>query len=425
MSEVEPVNTFNPRLFDREVVELANGHQIFVDRSLEDGLFSPTSRLDYPYTDINSLYVAREIGPCGGVQAATLGAEVLAGIDRSRQVKVNVRITNGADSHKRLSELGVIMGVAPEDVGAHEIYAVGAHGNERDYSTARSNGAETYDLTCIYVDSTHKEVEEVAKQDALDGLNTAVIYLSLGGRADHAEFIGTMNRAEDLGVTFHPIFSEEDVERLFDESSSQALLKQDWQRIRIISQTTNDSDDAEKTADTILDRIRSHHDLASAIDTLVFPYNRDNVCRTVMLRQKAARQMVDLHEVDTLIVLGSSKSKNTRNLAKVALAEASSIVDGGRLTRLARIILINSHLDLPEGVGESVGIVSGASVDSENIQWLLDTIDPENRRIYVGDSDRERLGKVVFPLAKRNRDTQRQAFLNLRIRELAKQRGIT
>jgi 4-hydroxy-3-methylbut-2-enyl diphosphate reductase IspH len=413
----------NLPIFETVHNQLPNGQKIAIERTAQDSLFEPIPRA-YDHEQVTSVLVANEIASCGGVNAAILGAEVLARAYGPTPVSVNVRITNGADSHKRLSDAGVLMDVPSSQMGPGDPYAVGAHGNERDYTAARSRGAEVYDLTCIFVDKTHKEVEDIAKRVKEDMIPTGMIYLSLGGRPDHAEFRGTKNRAEDLGIPFYPVFGPEELNELFDPSSSKAIGNQGWQRIRIISQTTNDSEDAELTADEIFERIKSDEVLSETVDTKTFTYNRGDVCRTVMLRQKATREMVGLRQVNTLIVVGSGNSKNTRNLAKVAFSEAESEVKCGRPVSLGRIIMVNSHLDLPDDISNKVGVVSGASVDADNVNWLLDTIDPNNGRVFIGESDRERSGKAVFSLPTRNRDKGNQVFLNGEIKKLAIEKGL-
>jgi 4-hydroxy-3-methylbut-2-enyl diphosphate reductase IspH len=406
--------------------------EISVEQALQNLLLKQRPH-DGDFSGVGDVYVAKEIASCGGVQAAILGAEVLVqmGKESSTPVGFNAPVTNGAESREKLTKPGVTMGIKPKDADPGSIYATGAHGNKRDYDAATERKLQTFDLTCIFVDKVQSEIESVAdlmKSELDEPIPSGIVYLSIGGRSDHAEYLGSTQLMEDRGIPYIPIFSEEDLEGLFDRNHPNSLEKSEWKRLRITSQTTNDSDAAAKMAERIVSTIDKDPVLSGEIDTITFPYNVEDVCRTVMLRQKATRAMISEHNVENLVVIGSSNSKNTTTLVKVALSEATIVAkrpgfDPHEL-KLQRIILVNSHLQIPSDLCGSVGVVSGASSDQGNVDWILNTLDPENKRSQVGESDSERIGKRVFPLTVRGRNKEKQQELNRRIMDLAIERGI-
>ena len=403
-------------------LEVRDGYSVIVEKPRQDRLFEAVpAKIDV--SRVSHVMVANEIGPCGGVEAAVLGAQVIAADSLSEQaVYVNARITNGADSTAALEEQGVVMSVDVNDPSIPDgaRYAISAHGNRRDLEAARAKGLEVVDLTCIFVDSTHKEIENVAERMSEDQIPTGILYLSVGGRPDHAEFLGSTQLIEDQEVPYVPVFSVADVDRLFDRDDQISLERSGWQRIRIISQTTNDSDVAAGMADEIVDRIRASE---LDIDTDTFPYNSTDVCRTVRNRQHATQEMVR-QGVETLVVMGSVNSKNTKNLVDVAIGTAAELQNNGEEVALQRVIFANSHLQLPSQLEGRVGVVSVASSDQRNIDWAVRTIDPEGTHQVVGDSDKSGARKV-FPLVLRRKpdgEQRTQRELNRKIRDAYEQR---
>ena len=386
------------------------GHEVFVWRPERDKLFEAVPA-DIDISGVESTMLAREVGPCGGVEAAVAGAKVAA---REVRVVLNARLTNGADSSAELAAAGVEMGLLADEVEPEDgtWYGASAHGNPVELMKARERGHDVIDFTCIYVDKTHREIETVAVDAEADGVPTGIIYLSIGGKPGHAELVGSQQLMEHHGVPYVVVFDESEIDSLFADGGDESLTALGWERIRIVSQTTNDSDAAEGVADLITDRI-VEHDLL--IDTQTYPYNRDDVCRTVTHRQNATREMVR-RGVENLIVMGSVNSKNTQSLVKVALAEVEAMFAEGEQPALTNVIYANSHLQLPAEIDGHVGIVSGASSDQRNIDWMVSTIAPIGAVEMVGGTDK---GDGPFRLVRRGkigRERARQIEISNQIR---------
>jgi (E)-4-hydroxy-3-methyl-but-2-enyl pyrophosphate reductase len=281
------------------------------------------------------------------------------------------------------------MDVPIDQVQAGDIVFVSAHGNPRYLKEAQDKGAEVYDGTCIFVHSTHKEILTCAEDAARDGLRTGIVYLSLEGRDDHPELRGTVDFAQDQGLDVVVVKSESDIA---DLTNQEGPLR-DWDRLRIISQTTNDADRAEAVAEQIVQEVTNSQ---LAVDAEAYDYKRSDVCRTVTDRQAAVKEMIQ-QGVETLVVVGSLKSKNTVNLVHVAEAEARRLYRDGVHPRLQRVVMVNSHAQLPRDIKGRVGVASGASTDDDNVDAVVRFLNGAQVN-EVGNSDRLRHGDVFPPV---------------------------
>lgn len=375
------------------VVELAEQDLNLVD--CEQGLRLPEGQ-------VTGVYAGLESGQCGGVKATLLGVEALQGVHET-PVFVNATPTNGADSNERFRRAGVRMSVPLEEIHEGDVAYVSAHGNPSFLRRARELGATVYDGTCIFVDKTHREVESVAEDAEREGSPMGIIYLSLEGRDSHPELVGTRTHAEELGLGVVVIKTPEDIENLLHPDSPAA----EWTAARIVSQTTNDAVIAERVAGEIRRKIV---DSDLGVDMSRYDYNSDDVCRTVSDRQEAVRIMVAAKGIETLVVVGSLFSKNTMNLIKVAKMTAQEASRTGLPIGLKRIVLVNSHGQLPEDLEGLVGVASGASTEDANVDAVVKFMNAGEPEM-IGESDKVRLGRTVFPPVKRTGESTNQHLL--------------
>lgn len=401
MTEFDPQIPFEDPAFGAEQfqvridhIEIFGPHEITVEQPRDDLLLEDCPlEATLPEGTVTQLLVARERGYCGGVRATLLG---LAALQAAHEVpvQVNEQPTHGADSNNEFHRMGVRMKVPLDQIGAGDVVYISAHGAPEYLQAATEKGAEVYDGTCIFVDTTHAEIRSAARDAEKDGLKTGIVYLSLSGRGDHPELRGSVGYAQNLGLDVAVVKEEDEIAALTSPDGPMAS----WDRMRIISQTTNDANRAEAAATAVTEAIEAS---SLAIDTTKYPFKKTDVCRTVTDRQNAIIEMVQDTDVETLIIMGSLHSKNTVNLKKVALSAAHQAYEQGGHPSLQRIILVNSHGQLPLDIKGRVGVASGASTDDRNVDALLAYLN-HPVTAEVGESDKDRLGMgEVFPPVRR------------------------
>ncbi len=153
-------------------------------------------------------------------------------------------------------------------------------------SEAAKKRLRTVDATCPLVSKVHMEAIRFSKE------GYQIVYI---GHAGHQEVIGTMGEAPDC---IHLVESAEDVDKLtFDETTKLAFL----------TQTTLSIDDTRR----IIDRLKQR------FPQIVAP-KKDDICYATQNRQDTVKELSP--HVDVVLVVGSSKSSNSKRLAEVAIA---------------------------------------------------------------------------------------------------------
>lgn len=354
-----------------------------------------------PVGQVESVVRSAESGPCGGVKMTLIGMVGIMGAysGPDKHISVNAPPTNGADSNEMFKGQGIQIGKRPEELDSEEdVYIISAHGNPRDLHAAEDKGVTVFDTTCPFVMRTHDEIRGVKKridQEKAVGepIPSGIVYLSIDGKADHPERVGAKWLAEDLGLPFLEVEKPDQVLEVINEA-----LKKSIKRLRVISQTTNNSEEAlrlERSITKTAEEIDENLDVGKT-----FPFNVRDVCGTVRDRQNATREMVGSGEVDVLVIVGSVKSKNTKSLVHVALDEATQTIGSGKELAIKRIIMVNSWQQLPLDIEGRVGIVSGASTLDANINGVIARLgyDPEGISL-VGESDSiRRQGSPFLPI---------------------------
>ncbi|MDZ7786364.1 MAG: hypothetical protein U5L95_04560 [Candidatus Saccharibacteria bacterium] len=408
-NETQPQPSFMPELV--EVVDLDSGH-IAVEKPEHDLLHSDSEHGVLPTGQVSEVLIARESGPCGGVRASILGTMgVHSAHGEETPVKINSKPTNGADSNAQFAKLGIEFDIDTNTLQPGDTFMISAHGNPKQLKEAKDRDSVTvYDSTCIFVETTHREIRTAAERAWQENKKTGVIYLSIGGRPDHAEFVGTTELMESLDVPYIAIHDRDEIENLRGISDLA-----DWERVRIVSQTTNNAEEAVKLAESTRLLLR---DTYPEIDTETFPFNERDICRTVTDRQNAVREMVGLG-VDCLVIVGSVNSKNTKSLVDVGIDEAKKRVAAGEDVSLSRVILVNSFGQLPRDIVGRVGIASGASTLDLNVRGVADFLNASQQPEEIGESDRDRKATDIFPPVHANRDPLQARLAQLILEQAA------
>jgi 4-hydroxy-3-methylbut-2-enyl diphosphate reductase len=194
-----------------------------------------------------------------------------------------------------------------------------AHGVPPSFhDAARERGLEILDTTCKFVYDIHRE-----SRTALE----AGCHLVFIGDPAHREVVGYTHDLDP--ETFHIVTTMDEAQQV------------DWGRypeIKIFYQTTLNADDFEG----VVRHIEAANSRTSRADT---------VCYATKENQDAARDLAGDPEVDVVVVIGGTKSANTRHLWEIT-------------ERLKTSYLIQGPEDIrPEWLGgvRCVGLTAGAS----------------------------------------------------------------
>jgi (E)-4-hydroxy-3-methyl-but-2-enyl pyrophosphate reductase len=172
-----------------------------------------------------------------------------------------------------------------------------AHGVPPSFhDAARERGLQILDTTCKFVYDIHRE----AKKALLDGF--------------HLVFIGDPKHREVLGYTSDLDRATYHIVSKLDEAESI-----DWtpyEKIKIFYQTTLNAEDFEDVVRTIERR-------ANGVE------RGDTICYATKENQDAAKVLAADPEVDVIIVIGGTKSANTKHLHEIcAEAKPSFLIQG-------------------------------------------------------------------------------------------------
>jgi (E)-4-hydroxy-3-methyl-but-2-enyl pyrophosphate reductase len=172
-----------------------------------------------------------------------------------------------------------------------------AHGVPPSFhQAARDRGLQVLDTTCKFVYDIHRE----SKQALTDGFHLVFI-----GDPRHREVIGYTNDLDP--ADFHIISKLEEAESI------------DWSpysKIKIFYQTTLNADEFEDVVRTIERR-------AAGVE------RGDTICYATKENQDAARVLAQDPEVDVIIVIGGTKSANTKHLWEICReAKTSYLIQG-------------------------------------------------------------------------------------------------
>ena len=181
---------------------------------------------------------------------------------------------------------GMIFVESLNDVPNHSKVIFRAHGEPKErYQEAISKNLEIIDLTCPKVKLIHQKMQE---------RNDACIFLI--GKHSHPESIASISYAKNGLI----IETEEDIEK-----SNDFILKSNFQKIYILSQTTMSQIKFNNLVSKIKDKYKK-------IETIV-----DNtICNATFLRQKEVMELSK--KVNKMIIIGGKNSSNTKELYNIS-----------------------------------------------------------------------------------------------------------
>ena len=234
---------------------------------------------------------------------------------------------------ERFEKLGVVFVDDIEDVPEGSPLMLSAHGSAPEV-VQKADDVSSYmvDAVCPLVTKVHHEVKIRSKKDF------QIVYV---GHAGHEEAEGTIAVSPE---SIHRVENAHDVDSLPDLGNKVALL----------AQTTLSHRDWEGVVSAAEER---WPDLWSP--------GRSDLCFATTNRQAALLDLVG--HCDSVVVIGSRNSSNTRALVK--LAEEAGC---------EKVIWINKAQELPKDLCGVVGVTAGASAPDEVVAEVIKTLNPSD-----------------------------------------------
>lgn len=237
---------------------------------------------------------AAKYGFCSGVRIADLKVKRFAA--KGGRGAILGQVVHNERVVEEMERLGVR--TINEITAAEEPTIVfSAHGVPPSFhEAARDRGLDILDTTCKFVYDIHRE----AAKALTNGYHLVFI-----GDPKHREVIGYTNDLDP--ATYHIVSRIEDADTV------------DWsrfERIMVFYQTTLNADDFE--------------DVVRAIERRAARVERgDTICYATKENQDAARVLAHDPEVDVIIVIGGTKSANTKHLWEICReAKRAYLVQG-------------------------------------------------------------------------------------------------
>ena len=259
---------------------------------------------------------AEKYGFCSGVRIADLKVKrFVASGGRGAilgQVVHNERVV------EEMEKLGVR---TVEDVAAvaEPTIVFSAHGVPPSFhDRAKSSGLKVLDTTCKFVYDIHRESNDALKEG---------YHLVFIGDPKHREVVGYTNDLDRSA--YHIVSTVGDAESV------------EWARypkLKIFYQTTLNADDFE-------DVVRTIERLAHQVE------RADTICYATKENQDAARVLANDPEIDAIVIIGGTKSANTKHLWEICREHKPSY-------------LVQGASDLDPAWFESanvIGVTAGAS----------------------------------------------------------------
>lgn len=268
---------------------------------------------------------AEKYGFCSGVRIADIKVKrFTSGGNRGAilgQVVHNERVVD------EMNALGVRTVNSIEEVEEPTI-VFSAHGvPDSFHSRAKARGLDVLDTTCKFVYDIHHE----SRAALGDGAHLLFI-----GDPDHREVIGYTHDLDPS--TYHIVKTMADAEAI------------DWSRypsLKVFYQTTLNADDFEDIVRYIETKSRS---LVRA----------DTICYATKENQDAARALAEDPEIDVIVVVGGTRSANTKHLWEICVEHKPSYLIQGRddidadWFRNARTVGVTAGASTPDYVIDEV-----------------------------------------------------------------------
>jgi len=274
---------------------------------------------------------AAKYGFCSGVRIADLKVKRFAAAGGRGailgQVVHNERVV------EEMERLGVR---TVHEIGGIEEPTIvfSAHGVPPSFhESARSQGLQILDTTCKFVYDIHRE----SKQALAAGFHLVFI-----GDPQHREVIGYTH---DLDPTAYHIVSK--------IAEAQSIDWSMYEKIKIFYQTTLNAEDFE-------DVVRIIENRAAGVE------RGDTICYATKENQDAAKVLAGDPAVDVIIVIGGTKSANTKHLWEICreakpsyLVQGASDIDPQWLSG-AQVVGLTAGSSTPDYVIDEVETALGA-----------------------------------------------------------------
>jgi len=296
-------------------------------------VYSRTFRVIFvDMSGVEKVVLAAPRGFCAGVEMAI---KALAWMVRTFESPIYCyhEIVHNKIVVERFKNLGVVFVDDLREIPAGRPIMLSAHGSAPQVvEQAKSKGSYVVDSVCPLVTKVHHEV----KTRAAKGFH--IVYI---GHEGHEEAIGTMAVAPE---------STSRVENL-DEV---ARLDQFDQPVAVLAQTT-----------------LSHRDWRDVADAVKVKYpdvwspGKSDLCFATTNRQSALMRIAK--RCDSIVVIGSENSSNTRALEKLA-----------REVGCSKVFRVNEVSELSAGISGVVGVTAGASAPEELVTAIIEYLNPQH-----------------------------------------------
>jgi 4-hydroxy-3-methylbut-2-enyl diphosphate reductase len=270
--------------------------------------------------------LAKSIGFCSGVRRAIDIVEKTLNSHRGKVYSYGSIIHNPLVVH-RLEKKNLFTVGSLDQVEDSSVVILPSHGSPRFIvNAAKKKKLQLIDVICPYVSSVHKICESLYKKK----LKVVII-----GDKTHPEVKALIDLAPDARI----------IEKINDIRENEFSYK----KIGIISQTTQAKDKFFKIVAKILEK---NHSISE-----VHIFN--TICLDTSKRQEEVKRLAGV--VDTLLVIGSRTSANTKRLLQL----------GRKVNKKTFLVEYdNAVLDKILKSARDIGIISGASAP----QWLVKAI---------------------------------------------------
>jgi len=280
---------------------------------------------------VNKLYLVTPRGFCAGVEMAIKALHWLLKI-YDETIYCYHEIVHNKWIVREFEKNNVVFVEDPEEIPEGAIVMLSAHGTAPEIELQFNNVSSlTINSVCPLVTKVHHEAKKFSKE------NTQIIYV---GHKNHDEAKGAIGVSPD---NMHLVESIEDV-KLLEIGNDVALLAQttlalsEWEPIMQYSQ--------------------------KKFNDLKMPRKSD-LCYATTNRQEAILEI--LPEVDTVLVVGSENSSNTKALVSMVNNQG---IEAYRVDNVYDIENLN--------LNGNIAITAGASAPDHLVYEIIDKINPVN-----------------------------------------------
>ena len=234
-----------------------------------------------------NLYISNPRGFCAGVTNAIKASNELFQYIKERPIYFYHEIVHNHFLTKELIKKGAIFVNNISFVPDESYVIFSAHGvSDAIERIANEKNLKIIDLTCPLVHKVHKEIQ-LHQKNGMD-----IIYI---GSKNHQETKGTLGRLNES--KFYIVEDENDVD---------TLEPIQIERLAYISQTTLNVDKVKEIIEKIQKRFPN-----------VVGANVDSICHATKNRQNALKNILNHHEIDLILTIGSDISSNSNKLAEI------------------------------------------------------------------------------------------------------------